>query len=361
MGETTLVSNANPALAIQAQGFYKHYHQLTAVKGIDLRVNRGEIVGLLGPDGAGKSSLMKALAGVMSHESGTIDVLGIRLDSELAAEQVKQHIGFMPQGLGLNLYPELSVDENIDFFAKLRLVPKALLTKRKQRLLAMSRLDGFRHRAMKNLSGGMKQKLGLICTLIHEPQLLILDEPTTGVDPVSRRDFWSILTELLEEQGITALVTTAYLDEASRCHRIALMYEGKILAHGEPLAIQAQVSGSLILVKTKQQTIALQRLHEHFDQLTPQGPWLRIFTEEPNEESAKLKVINILADLAIDDITVIEPELEDVFIALLRKETQTQPANTFVASDDSDIEIHSNAFINTNKVAIEAQQANARF
>ena len=361
MGETTLVRNSKPTLAVQVRDFYKRYRQLTAVKGIDLWVNRGEMVGLLGPDGAGKSSLMKALAGVMSYEAGCIDVLGIRLDSELAAERIKQHIGFMPQGLGLNLYPELSVEENIDFFAQLRLVPKALLTERKKRLLAMTRLDRFRHRSMKNLSGGMKQKLGLICTLIHEPELLILDEPTTGVDPVSRRDFWTILTELMEEQGSTALVTTAYLDEASRFHRVALMYEGKILAHGAPETIQAQVSGHLILVKTHQQTTALERLHKHFEQLTPQGPWLRIFTENTSAEDAKLKVLNMLGDLAIENIKVIEPELEDAFIALLRQETKTQAIATLAPISNDSIDTNGRELINRHTTAIEARELTRDF
>ena len=137
-------------------------------------------------------------------------------------------MGFMPQGLGLNLYPDLSVEENIDFFARLRMVKKKDLPHRKDRLLKMTRLDPFRKRPMKNLSGGMKQKLGLVCTLIHEPALVILDEPTTGVDPVSRRDFWAIMAEILREQGVTALVSTAYMDEATRFHHASLLLEGSI-------------------------------------------------------------------------------------------------------------------------------------
>ena len=215
---------------IHVDGFQKSYKKRLAVDGVDFAVRRGELYGLLGPDGAGKSSVMKSIAGVMTFDAGTVDVFGVRLDSEAAAETIKDRIGFMPQGLGLNLYPELSVDENIDFFARLRLVPERDLATRKQRLLEMTRLSPFRDRSMKKLSGGMKQKLGLICTLIHEPELLVLDEPTTGVDPVSRRDFWTILSDLVREREITALVTTAYMDEASRFHRISLMYDGNILA-----------------------------------------------------------------------------------------------------------------------------------
>ncbi|MFN7409179.1 MAG: ATP-binding cassette domain-containing protein, partial [Pseudomonadota bacterium] len=178
-------------------GIGKRYRSTVAVAEVSLAVARGQLYGLIGADGAGKSSLMKTVAGVLAHDRGTVEVFGTRIDSERAAERVKGRLGFMPQGLGLNLYPELSVEENIDFFARLRQVPAAELARRKEQLLAMTRLAAFRARAMKNLSGGMKQKLGLVCTLIHGPELIVLDEPTTGVDPVSRRDFWAILAQLI--------------------------------------------------------------------------------------------------------------------------------------------------------------------
>ena len=170
---------------VRVSDFVKRYKTHIAVDGVTLDIRKGEIYGLIGPDGAGKSSLMKAIAGVLTYDSGSVEVFETVVDSERAAERVKQRLGFLPQGLGLNLYPDLSVEENIDFFARLRLVPEQEILTRKTRLLAMTRLEKFRDRAMKNLSGGLKQKLGLICTLIHEPELAILDEPTTGVDPRS--------------------------------------------------------------------------------------------------------------------------------------------------------------------------------
>lgn len=222
---------------VTVEDLTKAYGATRALSGVGLQVRRGELFGLIGSDGAGKSSLLKSIAGVLSYDSGHIDVLGVRLDSESACERIKDRIGLMPQGLGLNLYGELTVEENVDFFARLRLVDERTLAERKAVLLAMTRLAPFRDRQMKNLSGGMKQKLGLVCTLMHEPELIILDEPTTGVDPVSRRDFWTILSKLVQERGITALISTAYMDEATRFHRVAFMHEGAILASGEPDAL----------------------------------------------------------------------------------------------------------------------------
>jgi ABC-2 type transport system ATP-binding protein len=230
-----------PAI-VSVRGVAKRYGPRVAVDSVSFDVPHGTLYGLIGADGAGKSSLLKAVAGVLAHDAGEITVFGHRIDSEAAAEAVKSRLGFMPQGLGLNLYPELSVEENIDFFARMRLVPDDELASRKARLLAMTRLAGFRDRPMKLLSGGMKQKLGLVCTLIHAPELIVLDEPTTGVDPVSRRDFWLILAQLIEEGRLTALVSTAYLDEASRFDRLVLMHAGRVLAEDEPEALRSQAS-----------------------------------------------------------------------------------------------------------------------
>ena len=358
MGKTTLVMPVHQQSVIKITGFHKRYRKQTVVKGIELNVGKGEIYGLIGPDGAGKSSLMKAVAGVMTFDSGDIEVFGIRLDTESAAETIKSRIGFMPQGLGLSLYPELSVEENIDFFARLRLVPEKELAERKKRLLAMTRLENFRKRYMKNLSGGMKQKLGLICTLIHEPELLILDEPTTGVDPVSRRDFWTILAELLNERGITALLTTAYMDEASRFNRVSLMYDGRILDEGEPEVIEERIAGSTVMLKTPQQGEALAQLSTQFSQLQPQGPWLRIFVDIADHTVAEQSVINALNGVSIEAIHTDKPELEDAFVALLRHqklvagkiEKVTFPAHTEKSTNILD-----------NNIAIEARELTKDF
>ncbi|GKS60197.1 ABC transporter ATP-binding protein [Nitrospira sp.] len=314
---------------VRVSALVKRYKRHEALSGVDLEVGRGEIYGLIGPDGAGKSSLMKAIAGVLTYDAGTAQVFGTEIDSERAAEHVKHRIGFLPQGLGLSLYPELSVEENVDFFARLRLVPEHALTERKSRLLSMTRLNGFRDRAMKHLSGGMKQKLGLICTLIHEPELAILDEPTTGVDPVSRRDFWAILAEWSEEKGMTALVSTAYMDEAERFHRLSFLSNGTVLAQGTPSHVRTLVPGTMMTFQATPQLDALNRLKGAYRQVEPLGPRLHVFAEQTDHEAAKVELHSKLGDLEPHDLRLEEPELEDVFVALLlRRQAAPTPAAT---------------------------------
>lgn len=301
---------------VRIRGLVKNYKDVHAIRGIDLDIPKGSLFGLIGSDGAGKSSTMKTVAGVMSYEAGSVDVFGERLDSEAAAERIKLRLGFMPQGLGQNLYPDLSIDENINFFARLRLVKSEDLVQRKEKLLRMTRLDKFRDRAMKNLSGGMKQKLGLVCTLIHEPDLVILDEPTTGVDPVSRRDFWAILAELLAEKGITALVSTAYMDEASRFHRAALMHHGRILASGEIEDLLRLAPGTVASVAVQPQLEALTRLRERFEQVVALGNYLRVFVPEQSADAEQV-VRGVLKGLDVSEVNTDTPELEDVYVSLL--------------------------------------------
>ena len=329
--------------AIRVEGFTKRYGKRVAADGLSLTVQAGEIYGLVGADGAGKSSLMKAVAGVLAFDAGTVEVFGTRVDSERSAEQVKRRIGFLPQGLGLNLYPDLSIEENVDFFGRLRGVPAAELLERKRQLLEMTRLDSFRTRPMRQLSGGMKQKLGLVCTLIHEPDLVILDEPTTGVDPVSRRDFWAILGKLLEEKGVTALVSTAYLDEADRFHRVSLFHEGKVMGEGSPAELVATVPGTLALFRAEPQADALPRLKAAFPQTEAMGAWLRVFAEGLDAPRAREAVDKALAGIPPTDWFAREPELEDVFVAMLRqrgaKLESAFPADSRVPAASTDLAI----------------------
>lgn len=309
---------------VNVEQFVKRYKKHVAVDGLNLTIKKGEIYGLIGPDGAGKSSLMKAMAGVLAYEGGLVEVFGTPVDSERTAERVKPRIGFLPQGLGLNLYPELSVEENIDFFAQLRLVPEDQLAERKARLLGMTRLGKFRDRAMKHLSGGMKQKLGLICTLIHEPELAILDEPTTGVDPVSRRDFWAILAELIHTKGMTAVVSTAYMDEAARFHRLSFLSQGRVLAAGTPGDVLALVPGSVLSFEATPQLVAVARVKRSYNQVEALGSKLHVFTDETEQAEAVRRLGLSLGDIQPDHVHVREPELEDVFVALLLRQATAQ-------------------------------------
>ena len=217
---------------IEVENLSKSYGKIQAVKEVSFKVKKGEVFGLIGPDGAGKTSIIQILTGVLTPTSGKAFINGIDVTKE--PERIKSIIGYMPQGLGLNLYDNLTVEENINFFRDLRQIPEKIFKKNKEILLEITKLKPFLNRQAKALSGGMRQKLALVCTLLHLPDIIFLDEPTTGVDPLSRQEFWRIIHNLVKEKEITVLLTTSYMDEAERCHRIALMHEGKILLEEKP-------------------------------------------------------------------------------------------------------------------------------
>ena len=218
---------------IRVEGLTKYYNKkVLAVDNVSFEVRRGEVFGLIGPDGAGKTTVLQVLAGVLKPSSGNVFVSGIEGTKD--PERIKPLIGYMPQGLGLNLYDNLTVEENINFFCSLREIPDEVFRQNKELLLEITGLKPFLSRQVKALSGGMRQKLALVCTLLHLPKIIFLDEPTTGVDPLSRQEFWKIIHTLVQEKGLTGIITTSYMDEAERCHRIALMFQGKIILQGSP-------------------------------------------------------------------------------------------------------------------------------
>ncbi len=299
---------------IVADRLDKRFGAVTAVDGLSFAVDRGEIFGLVGPDGAGKTAAMRMLAGVMKPDGGGIVIDGVDVVAD--PEGVKQHISYMPQRFGL--YEDLTVDENIRFYADLFEIQPRERERRAQRLLAASGMSEFRSRLAGQLSGGMKQKLGLACALVHTPQILLLDEPTTGVDPVSRRDFWRILYGLREE-GVTIVISTAYLDEAERCNRLALLHGGRVLYCDTPAALKRRMPGALIVVASpdarKARTIIA----------TVQGVGSTILVGDGVHavvDDAGLRIPEFGAALrragvAFTDIAVGEPSIEDVFVALL--------------------------------------------
>ncbi len=248
----------------------KTYGSAAALQGISFTIRAGEVFGLLGPDGAGKSSLMQILAGVLRPNGGSATVAG--QDVIAQPEAIKSRIGFMPQGLGLNLYDNLSVLENIEFFGDLREVPAAIFQENKAELLRITRLEPFGDRPAAQLSGGMRQKLALCCTLIHLPQIIFLDEPTTGVDPISRRDFWLIINRLVVERGTTVLMTTSYLDEAERCHRVALLHQGKIIAQGPPARLQAEAGCDALGRPCTLEEVFIRAMGQEADTIMPPQP-----------------------------------------------------------------------------------------
>ncbi len=240
---TDAASSPGPPL-IRAAGLTKRFGTLTAVDRLDIEVGAGEIFGLVGPDGAGKTTTLRMLCGLVDPDEGRAEIAGY--DVRTHPDQVKDSIGYMAQRFGL--YQDLTVDENMSFYADLFGIGQAERRELLPRLLAMTRMAPFRNRRAGALSGGMKQKLALMCTLLHRPRVLLLDEPTTGVDPVSRRDFWAILQQLAQE-GIAILLTTAYLDEAERCGRVGLMHAGRLLRCAPPEELKREFRERGLMVR----------------------------------------------------------------------------------------------------------------
>jgi len=303
--------------AIRTEKLTKRFDDLAAVDGLTLDVVEGEIFGLVGPDGAGKTTTMRLLASIMEPSGGDAWVADCHVVREAAA--VKEQISYMSQRFGL--YPDLTVMENIDFYADIYSVPRRGRAEKVERLLAFSNLTPFKRRLAGNLSGGMKQKLGLACALIHTPKVLFLDEPTNGVDPVSRRDFWRILYGLLREK-VTIFVSTAYLDEAERCKRVGLIHRGKLLAVGTPDEAKAVMEGAILEVRCAQPRRATEVLRERLqtDAVGLFGDRVHVTTRTPDLTAPEARTLLNEAGLEVTDIRPAEPSLEDVFVSALASE-----------------------------------------
>ena len=310
-----MASDGAPIL--QARSLRRSHGRFTrveAVRGVSFEVQRGEIFGLIGPDGAGKTSIMQLFAGVLTPHGGSASVDGI--DVMTGAEQIKRRVGYMPQGLGSNLYDSLTVDENIEFFRDLRQLPADVYARNRAELLAATRLDRFLDRRAANLSGGMRQKLALICTLIHLPDVLLLDEPTTGVDPISRQEFWQIVRRVVQERLTTVLLSTSYMDEAERCHRIALLHGGTVVAEGTPEAVRQLATGHFARLVADPQALALQLLRgrDDVDSTEVFGDAIQFrFSGELRAIEAAL----VSRGVNIGRVGIEEPGLESVFLQIL--------------------------------------------
>jgi ABC-2 type transport system ATP-binding protein len=304
---------------IRTRDLTRRFDALTAVDHLNLEIARGEIFGLVGPDGAGKTTTLRVLCGLLDPSEGQAWVAGHDVARETQA--VKDSIGYMAQRFGL--YADLTVDENMEFYADLFGVPAAERRRVLPDLLRMTRMEPFRGRQAGKLSGGMKQKLGLMCTLLHRPEILLLDEPSNGVDPVSRRDFWAILYQLVKD-GITVLVTTAYLDEAERCNRVGLMYNGRLIQCETPEAARHNIPEECYQVEAADTRATREVLLQSEGVLCvePSGATLHLFLK-PERTSVE----NLRRDLERSGrgpavFQRILPSLEDVFIALVRKAEQ---------------------------------------
>jgi ABC-2 type transport system ATP-binding protein len=299
---------------IRAVGLTRTFPGVTAVDGLTLTVAEGEIFGLVGPDGAGKTTTMRLLTAIMAPTAGEAWVAGHHVVRE--AEAVKEQIGYMSQRFGL--YPDLTVLENILFYADIYGVPHRGRDLRIDRLLAFSNLAPFKKRLAGNLSGGMKQKLGLACALIHTPKVLFLDEPTNGVDPVSRRDFWRILYQLLREK-VTLFVSTAYLDEAERCSRLALIHCGRLHAVGTPQEVKQLMRGTIVEVRVPQARRAAAALRTRLagSVVGLFGDRIHVLTEDPGEAAAQVNAALADAGIVHSAPQRAEPTLEDVFVSVL--------------------------------------------
>jgi ABC-2 type transport system ATP-binding protein len=296
---------------IVAQELTKGFRGILAVDHLSFEVRSGEIFGLVGPDGAGKTTTLRMLAGILPPDEGTASVSGFNVARD--PEGAKHCLSYMPQRFGL--YEDLTVDENIRFYADLFGAKKAEREERSAQLLRAAGMQEFRQRLAGKLSGGMKQKLGLVCALIHRPKVLLLDEPTTGVDPVSRRDFWRILYELISE-GVAILASTAYLDEAERCHRVALLHQGKLLFSDTPANLKAKLGKGVLSITSSEPRRLRAQLEpaDGISSLVLTGDGLHVVVDDAARRIPEFEAQLKHGHVPFDAIQQVAPTIEDLFV-----------------------------------------------
>ena len=308
---TTIQTAIDFESAIACEGLTKSFPDVRAVDALSFDVRAGEIFGLVGPDGAGKTTTLRMLAGIMAPDAGRATIAGF--DVERNPEGAKHALSYMPQRFGL--YEDLTIDENIRFYADLFGVRAEERKQRSTQLLEAAGMSEFRKRLAAKLSGGMKQKLGLVCALIHRPKVILLDEPTTGVDPVSRRDFWRILYELVAE-GVAILTSTAYLDEAERCHRVALMHQGKLLFCDTPANLKAKLGKGVLSITAPDPRRLRAELQgaDGISSLLLTGDGLHIVVDDAARRIPEFETRLKRADISFDAILNVAPSIEDLFV-----------------------------------------------
>ncbi|MGQ0733112.1 MAG: ABC transporter ATP-binding protein [Acidobacteriota bacterium] len=306
----------------------KRYRSTPAIDRLSLSVQRGEMFGLIGPDGAGKTTAIRLLCGLIRPDAGTIRVMG--RDPVGDHRAITAQVGYLSQRF--SLYGDLSVDENIAFFAEIHGVRRHRA--RRDRLLDITRLTPFRSRLADHLSGGMKQKLALACTLVHEPDVLLLDEPTTGVDPVSRREFWKLLSRFLAD-GITIVMSTPYLDEAERCSRVALLDRGRLLAVDRPALLRASLPGAIVEIVVAKPRAASSALGAEGFEAQVFGDRVHVRLSSVDSSEADREMTRFAAMLGASSVRRIPPSLEDVYIARLTGQAARGPGRRAAPASDS--------------------------
>jgi ABC-2 type transport system ATP-binding protein len=308
--------------AITVEGISKRYpgqKDKLALNKISFNVPQGSLYGIIGPDGAGKTTLLRILSSVMLQSSGKASVLGF--DTRRKAEEIRKLIGYMPQEF--SQYPDLNLIENLNFFANIQGVSKSQKQERIEKMLTLTNLSGFRQRAAGNLSGGMKKKLALSCAMVHNPRVLILDEPTTGVDPVSRAEFWSLLSTIVKD-GVTVLISTPYMDEAERCSMVGILYDGQILKEGTPEALTDQLPFNIIEVKAKPRKQMREVVSQTKDILSwnPVGDRLRLSVPPAKERSIsrELEYSFKRQKLDLHILRSARKTMEDVFVTVVEEQ-----------------------------------------
>lgn len=301
---------------VRCRGLSRSFKEVEAVRSLHLSIPPGQLFGLVGPDGAGKTTTLRLLAGLLAITSGEATVAGFDLGRQV--EAIKPHVGYMAQDF--SLYGELSVVENLRFFAELYGLTRSQIDDRSGRLLEFAALTEFQNRRAEHLSGGMKKKLALACTLIHEPDLLLLDEPTTGVDPVSRREFWQILIEL-NLAGTTVIISTPYMDEADRCQRVGLIYRGALVVCDEPAAVRARLRGELVELEPKDWRRARSLVADlpGILEVMTYGQSLHLLVDSAQERQPQIERALTEAGLDFQSLAQAEPRMEEAFISLIRE------------------------------------------
>ena len=301
---------------IRTSKLSRAFKKIPALRDLDLSIEPGELFGLVGPDGAGKTTALRLMAAVMRPTSGRVTIVGY--DSVRHAEAIRAHVGYMPQRF--SLYADLSVLENLNFYADIFGVGGDERKRRIAQLLAFAHLEPFTDRRAGQLSGGMQKKLALACTLIHRPDVLLLDEPTTGVDPVSRREFWDILTDL-HISGTTIVVSTPYMDEAERCNRVGLLFRGELIECGTPDAIKSRVPGQLLELQPEplERAGAVLENHPGVIQVQVYGDLLHAFVDDAARHMPQLKAALESAGVRVKRIRITPPRMEEAFMSRIRQ------------------------------------------